>query len=92
MLLTRPMNRHLQRHTEGHYFVLRFDAPPLGAKAVRTKLALDPRMVRFSLVRMQDFKLAGKRGKGMEHVGDVRWTRKPVSERGRNAFMGYDGR
>jgi small subunit ribosomal protein S6 len=86
MLLTRPINRHLQRHREGHYFVLRFDAPPAGAAAVRRKLALDPRMVRYSIIKMQDFKLGGKLGRGMEHVGDVQWTRKPPEQRGRDAY------
>ena len=83
-LLTHPLNRNLQHHTEAQHFVMRFDCSPRTMLDLKRKLAMDPRMVRYAIVKMQQQKLGGVpgRGAGMEGVGDVRWTRKPERARG----------
>lgn len=42
---------------EGHYFVMRYDASSKTQGDVRTTLGLDPRMIKFSTVKLGDGKL-----------------------------------
>ena len=55
--LPRAVSVHQMRHHHGHYFAMRFDASPAAQQAVRGMLALDPRMIRHSSVRLGDGKL-----------------------------------
>ncbi|KAI9790807.1 MAG: hypothetical protein M1816_004765 [Peltula sp. TS41687] len=69
-LLPRKTRIHQATHTKGHYFVMRFDSSGSAQSRLRSTLALDPRMVRFSVVKM---------GEKLEEVvgvsGRVRWKR-----------------
>lgn len=49
-----PTTKHQARYTEGHHFVMRFDASGPVQTAVRRTLGLDPRMIRFSVVKLGD--------------------------------------
>ena len=70
-LLPRATSVHQMRHHYGHYFAMRFDASPAAQEAVRGMLALDPRMIRSSSVRLGDNKL-----QSMSRVGPgVEWKR-----------------
>ena len=95
-LLTHPLNRNLQHHVEGQHFVLRFDCAPAAMLELKRKLAMDPRMVRYNILKLQDQKLGGvigRPGGGMERVGEVRWTRKPERQRGVSEMIwGMDNR
>ena len=53
-LLPKPVTRHQARHHAGHYFVMRFDASAATQDMLRRTLALDPRMIRFSVVKLGD--------------------------------------
>ena len=53
-LLTKPVKKNMAWHSEGHHFLMRFDSSPDTQKAVRTMLGLDPRMIRFGIVKMGD--------------------------------------
>ena len=69
--LPRATSVHQMRHHYGHYFAMRFDASPAAQQAVRSMLALDPRMIRHSSVRIGDNKL-----ETMSRVGPgVAWKR-----------------
>lgn len=50
--LPKPVSKHQARHTMGHHFIMRFDASGPAQQAVRRTLGLDPRMIRFSVVKM----------------------------------------
>ncbi|KAL4875357.1 hypothetical protein BJY04DRAFT_202280 [Aspergillus karnatakaensis] len=52
--LTKPLTRHQARYSEGHHFVMRFDSAAPVQNAVRRTLSLDPRMVRFAVVKLGD--------------------------------------
>ncbi|MCJ1402285.1 hypothetical protein MMC11_005505 [Xylographa trunciseda] len=70
-LLTKPVTKHQVRHIQGHHFVMRFDSSPQTQEAVRTMLGLDPRMIRFGVVKLGDGTL-----NGMKDVqGSVEWNR-----------------
>jgi len=55
--LPRQTYKHQQSHTEGHYFVMRYDASSKTQDNVKTTLGLDPRMIKFSSVKLGDGKL-----------------------------------
>lgn len=73
--LPRPTTKHQTQHYQGHYFIMQFDSSAAAQGEVKRTLSLDPRMVRFSIV-----KLADKMGKtalmeGIEgHSGNVEWA------------------
>lgn len=73
--LPRPTTKHQSQHYQGHYFIMQFDSSAAAQMEVKRTLSLDPRMVRFSFV-----KLADKMGKkalmeGIEGVdGSVPWA------------------
>ncbi|KAL5342326.1 ribosomal protein S6 [Aspergillus crustosus] len=52
--LTKTMTRHQARYTHGHHFIMRFDAAGPVQTAVRRTLSLDPRMIRFAVVKLGD--------------------------------------
>lgn len=70
-LLPKPTTKHQSLHHTGHYFVMRFDASAAIQQSVRRSLGLDPRMIRFSVVKVGD-RLGGKEARSrqgaMEHV------------------------
>lgn len=47
---------------QGHYFILRFDSSAKTQHAVRRTLGLDPRMIRYSVVKM---------GSKLDEISDV---------------------
>jgi small subunit ribosomal protein S6 len=51
-LLPKPVRKAGTLYHQGHYFILRFDSSAKTQHAVRRTLGLDPRMIRFSLVKM----------------------------------------
>ncbi|KAF2719780.1 hypothetical protein K431DRAFT_286415 [Polychaeton citri CBS 116435] len=51
-LLPKPRRKAGTTYAHGHYFVLRFDSSPKTQHAVRRTLGLDPRMIKYSLVRI----------------------------------------
>ncbi|KAI1249997.1 hypothetical protein MGN70_008448 [Eutypa lata] len=69
--LPKATSVHQMRHNHGHYFAVRFDASVATQQAIRNMLALDPRMIRHTSVRLGDGKL-----EGMSRVGPgVEWRR-----------------
>ncbi|KAI2609168.1 ribosomal protein S6 [Hypoxylon sp. NC1633] len=56
--LPKPISVHQMRHHTGHYFIMRFDSSVKTQQAVREMLALDPRMIRHSSVKLGDGKLS----------------------------------
>ncbi|KAI9695839.1 MAG: hypothetical protein M1820_008394 [Bogoriella megaspora] len=51
-LLPKPLRVHQVLHHRGHYFIMRFDSGARTQHAVRKTIGLDPRMIRFSVVKM----------------------------------------
>ncbi|RAL07646.1 mitochondrial 37S ribosomal protein bS6m [Aspergillus homomorphus CBS 101889] len=52
--LPRPTTKHQARYAEGHHFIMRFDSSASVQNSVRRTLGLDPRMIRFSVVKLGD--------------------------------------
>ena len=52
MLLPRRITKHQANHDRAHYFVMKFDANAKTQGEVRNMLGLDPRMVKFSVVKV----------------------------------------
>lgn len=61
-LLPKPTRKHQTRYHSGHYFVMRFDSSGKAQNMVRTTLGLDPRMIKFGVVRL---------GKTLDEIKDV---------------------
>ncbi|KAK6333446.1 hypothetical protein TWF718_011257 [Orbilia javanica] len=55
--LPKKIRKHQATHTQGHYFLMRFDCDPATQKIVRETLGVDPRMLKFSVVKMGQGKL-----------------------------------
>lgn len=51
-LLPKRVRKHQAYYDHGHYFVMRFDANGAAQHEVQRTLGLDPRMVRFSVVKV----------------------------------------
>ncbi|KAI9816798.1 MAG: hypothetical protein M1827_001443 [Pycnora praestabilis] len=51
-LLPKPTRKHQATHHSGHYFIMRFDSSGQTQDMVRRTLGLDPRMIKFSVVKM----------------------------------------
>ena len=75
-LLSAPVRRNMQRHEFGHHTVMRFDCAPGTQAAVKKMLMVDPRVIKWTLVRLGDGTLAG----GREYA-DVEWTRRESDDR-----------
>ncbi|KAF3402455.1 37S ribosomal protein MRP17 [Talaromyces pinophilus] len=52
--LPKPTTKHQARYSEGYHFIMRFDASGPVQSAVRRTLSLDPRMIRFSVIKIGD--------------------------------------
>ncbi len=61
-LLPKPTRKHQAKHHSGYYFIMRFDSSGEAQQMVRTTLGLDPRMIKFSVVKM---------GRTLEEIKDV---------------------
>ncbi|GAB7345659.1 hypothetical protein MBLNU457_3947t1 [Dothideomycetes sp. NU457] len=74
-LLPKPLRRHNSLYHAGHYFIVRFDASARTQHAVRRTMGLDPRMIRYSVVKM-----GSKLGEISDVPGTVEWwgSRKDV--------------
>jgi len=70
-LLPKPTTKHQSQHHTGHYFVMRFDSSAPTQATIRRSLGLDPRMIRFSVVKLGD-RLGGREGRtrqgAIEHL------------------------
>lgn len=55
--LPKKTRKNQQQHQDGHYFIMRYDASSKTQDDVRTTLGLDPRMIKFSTVKLGDGKL-----------------------------------
>lgn len=80
-LLPRKIRVHQATHNMGHYFVMRFDSSGRTQGELRKTLALDPRMIRFGVVKMgeklaQTAKVGGIVPWAMQD--EERWAAKPV--------------
>ncbi len=71
--LPRPTTKHQTQHHQGHYFVMQFDGSAKVQHEVRRLLGLDPRMIRFSVVKVGD-KLGGVNGAIEQVTGDIPWN------------------
>ncbi|KAI5843665.1 hypothetical protein BZA05DRAFT_410290 [Tricharina praecox] len=52
LMLPRRVRKHQTYYDRGHYFLMRFDAAAATQKRMRDVLGLDPRMVKFSVVKV----------------------------------------
>ncbi|KAL1875745.1 hypothetical protein VTK73DRAFT_9866 [Phialemonium thermophilum] len=66
--LPRVVSHNQARHHNGHYFVLRFDSSSRVQDAVRSHLALDPRVIRSTSVKLGDGKL-----ETLSKYGKIEW-------------------
>ncbi len=66
--LPKPIARAQQRHTKGHYFVMRFDSSPAIQGNVYRSLQLDPRVIRSTSGRLGDGKL-----ESTSKFGEIFW-------------------
>ncbi|KAL4917529.1 ribosomal protein S6 [Aspergillus aurantiobrunneus] len=67
--LPRTTTKHQARYNDGHHFIMRFDAASPVQQGIRRTLALDPRMIRFSVVKLGD-----KLGEVKDINGKVEWN------------------
>ncbi|KAK7620047.1 ribosomal protein S6 [Phyllosticta citricarpa] len=52
--LPRPTRKHQMTHTSGHHFILRFDASSYAQHQLRRTMSLDPRLIRYTMVKLGD--------------------------------------
>jgi len=52
--LPKKTRKHQEQRSAGHYFIMRYDASSRTQADVRTTLGLDPRMIKFSTVKLGD--------------------------------------
>ena len=70
--LPRPTTKHQTQHHMGHYFIMQFDSSVAVQNEIKRTLGLDPRMIRFSVVKL-GHKL-GTRQESMETFdGRIQW-------------------
>ncbi|KAL4738014.1 ribosomal protein S6 [Aspergillus similis] len=67
--LPKTTTKHQARYTDGHHFIMRFDAAAPVQLGIRRQLALDPRMIRFSVVKLGD-----KLDEVKDVTGKVEWN------------------
>lgn len=51
-LLPKPVKKQGAIYNKGHYFIMRFDSSAKTQHTVKRTMGLDPRMVRFSIVKL----------------------------------------
>ena len=61
-LLPRKTRVHQMTHSSGQYFIMRFDSSAQAQQMVKRTLGLDPRMVKFTVLKL---------GRTLEEVGKV---------------------
>lgn len=61
-MLPKPTTKHQQRNSQGQHFVMRFDGASNVQQSIRRTLKLDPRMIRFGVVR---------RGSSLDQIKEV---------------------
>ncbi|KAK8154343.1 ribosomal protein S6 [Phyllosticta citrichinensis] len=52
--LPRPTRKHQMTHSSGHHFILRFDASSHAQHQLRRTMSLDPRLIRYTMVKLGD--------------------------------------
>lgn len=52
--LPKVTRKHQAQYHDGHYFIMRYDASSKTQSDVRQTLGLDPRMIKFSTVKLGD--------------------------------------
>ncbi len=52
--LPKKTRKHQAQYTDGHYFIMRYDSSSKIQADVRNTLGLDPRMIKFSTVKLGD--------------------------------------
>ncbi|TVY83470.1 37S ribosomal protein MRP17 [Lachnellula suecica] len=67
--LPKRTRKHQALYTNGHYFIMRYDSSSKIQDDVRTTLGLDPRMIKFSSVKLGDGTLESL----SKISGDVDW-------------------
>ncbi|KAL4899499.1 hypothetical protein BDW74DRAFT_183606 [Aspergillus multicolor] len=67
--LPKTTTKHQARYSEGHHFIMRFDSAAPVQLGIRRQLSLDPRMIRFAVVKLGD-KLEEVR----DVTGKVEWN------------------
>ncbi|KAK2865035.1 hypothetical protein FQN49_003967 [Arthroderma sp. PD_2] len=73
--LPRPTTKHQVKNSIGHHFIMRFDSSAPVQKEMRRALGLDPRMIKFSVV-----KLGSKLREIKDTPGRVEWNDTKVQE------------
>ncbi|KAK3986957.1 ribosomal protein S6 [Cladorrhinum sp. PSN332] len=68
--LPRAVSKNQQRHTRGHYFVMRYDCGIQANEAVRQTLSIDPRVIRATNVKLGDGKL-----ERLSRFGKIEWRK-----------------
>lgn len=87
--LPRASTKYQAQHFQGHYFIIQFDGSVAAQTEIKRNLGLDPRMLRFSVVKMNDNHLgvkkkAGIKVPGIESVGgpgSLVWKEKDAQSR-----------
>ncbi|KAF9736658.1 hypothetical protein PMIN03_010882 [Paraphaeosphaeria minitans] len=51
-LLPKPAKKLQSSHNVGHHFIMRFDASARTQHSLRRTMSLDPRLIRYSIVKM----------------------------------------
>ncbi|RPB29736.1 hypothetical protein L211DRAFT_800221 [Terfezia boudieri ATCC MYA-4762] len=67
LLLPTRAKKHQATYTHGHYFLMRFDSNGKAQQTVRNTLGLDPRMIKFSVVKL------GERLDQIDSVSGKEW-------------------
>lgn len=67
--LPKVTTRHQARYSEGHHFIMRFDASSPVQASIRRTLGLDPRMINFSVVKLGD-----KLEEIKDVEGEIKWN------------------
>lgn len=67
--LPKKTRKHQAQYVDGHYWIMRYDASVSTSDDVRKTLGLDPRMIKFSTVKLGDGTLASLSKLG----GDILW-------------------
>jgi small subunit ribosomal protein S6 len=77
--LPRPITKHQTQHHLGHYFIMQFDSSVAVQTEIKRNLGLDPRMIRFSVVKLGN-KL-GTTQESMEHFdGKIQWKNQKTDD------------
>ncbi|KEF53600.1 uncharacterized protein A1O9_10575 [Exophiala aquamarina CBS 119918] len=76
--LPRPTTKHQAQHRQGHYFIMQFDSSVRVQDEVKRTLSLDPRLIRYSVVKIGD-KLGGVNGAMEDVTGTIPWNGKGES-------------